>query len=78
MDVLEITRADATLLSNTFNLEAHNPATFAEFWVSVTGAFPSPSGHSICLPLAGPCGLAKFFFQPMPLLAPSTRRSIQT
>lgn len=46
------------------NLEAQDPTALAEFWASVTGAIPSPSGDSVYLPPAGPGGFA-MFFQPM-------------
>ncbi|MFC9771746.1 VOC family protein [Pseudarthrobacter sp. NPDC127529] len=42
-------------------MEAQDPAALAEFWASVTGAFPSPGGDSVYLPPAGPGGFAMFF-----------------
>jgi hypothetical protein len=45
------------------NFEADDPAALAEFWSAVTGATPSPGGHSVLLPPAGPDGFA-LFFQP--------------
>ena len=47
------------------NVKAHQPATLAAFWASVTGATPSAGDDTVYLPAADTDGFA-MFFQPMP------------